>query len=141
MAKAQYRVLQSYQPDDEESLVLEKETYLYYIIPKRLVNGDMEKTQLLAKKGGSYSHCELCKETNGNLLNGKECGAQFVALFNFIPQQSDELAFNKGDVIVMTKPKELPDEWRHGYNTTTYMSGLFPITYCVSSESAAALRA
>jgi ankyrin repeat protein len=60
---------------------------------------------------------------------------QYRAVYDFSPDGEDELGFKKGDLIVMTKPKDTADEWRHGYNTATYKHGLFPLTFCVTSDT------
>ncbi len=60
------------------------------------------------------------------LLDGLEDGIpRAIALFAFDGTMSGDLAFKKGDVIVVTKG-DRKDEWWTGRNTRTGSSGIFP---------------
>lgn len=50
-----------------------------------------------------------------------------VALYDFTPQQDDDLQLSQGDIIaVLEKPS---DNWWKGTNTTTGTTGVFPANY------------
>jgi growth factor receptor-binding protein 2 len=54
-------------------------------------------------------------------------------MYDFEPQEAGELAFKKGDVIVVNDKSDA--NWWKGVNTRTKSEGLFPVPYVKCSDS------
>ena len=54
--------------------------------------------------------------------------ASFTALYNFNPQQLDEIELRVGDVVLVKRPFNLA-EWIEGENTRTKQRGQIPGNY------------
>jgi growth factor receptor-binding protein 2 len=63
----------------------------------------------------------------------KEATERVIAMYDFEPQEAGELAFKKGDVIVVNDKSDA--NWWKGVNTRTKSEGLFPVPYVKCSDS------
>lgn len=55
-------------------------------------------------------------------------GEKYVAIFDYVPQQGDEIEIREFDVLNVKQKGE--DGWFKGYNVNTSQEGLFPGNYC-----------
>ena len=60
---------------------------------------------------------------------GEEPGVMFTALYDYVPQSSDEMELHQGDRIKKIAGAESVDGWIKGLNLRTKHTGLVPVNY------------
>ncbi|GMS96358.1 hypothetical protein PENTCL1PPCAC_18533 [Pristionchus entomophagus] len=74
-------------------------------------------------------------ETSSSSTVTSPIGQTYVAMFDYVASQADELTFKTGDSIVVTAQTDA--EWWTGHVAGTVHSGLFPANYVQPSRAAA----